>query len=116
MSFDPTSTDPDKYVPIFENDWVRVLDYHDQPGQNTSPHQHPNSVMITLSDFKRRLSSGGTTAEVDMSAGRAVWLPAQTHSGHNIGTTDTHVIFVELKSAGAAGQTAPEETLGPASS
>jgi beta-alanine degradation protein BauB len=115
MSSDPTSTDPDKYVPIFENDWVRVLDYCDHPGQHTKPHQHPNSVMITLSDFQRRLSSGGKTAEVDLTAGRAMWLRAQTHSGHNIGDTDTHVIFVELKSASAVGPAAVEENLGPTS-
>jgi hypothetical protein len=27
----------------------------------------------------------------------ARWLDAQEHSGHNIGDTETHVIFVELK-------------------
>jgi hypothetical protein len=115
MSLEPTCTDPDKYVPLFENDWVRVLDYRDHPGQQTKPHQHPNSVMITLSDFHRRLSSGGKTAEVDMTAGRAMWLPAQTHSGHNIGATDTHVIFVELKTSIAANTAAGEGNLGPAS-
>jgi hypothetical protein len=113
MRLDPTSTDPDKYVPIFENDWVRVLDYRDHPGQQTKPHQHPNSVMITLSDFQRRLSSGGKTAEVDLTAGRAMWLAAQTHSGHNIGDTDTHVIFVELKTASSVQTVAGEGSMGP---
>ena len=75
------STDPDAYVAIFENDWVRVLNYRDHPGQVTTPHRHPNSVMITLSDFQRQLSSNGNAAQVSMTAGRAVWLPAQTHSG-----------------------------------
>ena len=114
MSLDPTCTDPDKYVPIFENDWVRVLDYRDAPGEQTRPHQHPNSVMITLTDFQRRLSSGGKTAEVDMAAGRAMWLPAQVHSGYNIGATDTHVIFVELKTVSSHDAAATGEgDLGP---
>jgi hypothetical protein len=29
--------------------------------------------------------------------GRVRWLDAQTHSGENIGSTPTHVLFVELK-------------------
>jgi hypothetical protein len=32
-------------------------------------------------------------------AGIARWLPAQHHSGENIGETDTHTFFVELKDA-----------------
>ena len=32
-----------------------------------------------------------------MTTGTAAWLPAQTHVGENVGTTETHVIFVELK-------------------
>lgn len=94
--------------------WVRVLDYRDAPGLQTRPHQHPNSVMITLSDIRRRLSSGGKTAEVEMTIGRAMWLGAQVHSGHNIGDTDTHVIFVELKAASFHDAAAPgERNLGP---
>ena len=69
--------------------------------------------MITLSDFQRRLSSDGKTTQVDLTAGRAMWLPAQTHSGHTIGDTETHVIFVELKTASAVGPAAVEENLGP---
>ncbi|MEA2364964.1 MAG: hypothetical protein QOI32_476, partial [Thermoleophilaceae bacterium] len=56
MSLDPTETDPDKYKLVFENDRVRVLEYRDAPGERTSPHHHPDSVMYTLSSFKRRLA------------------------------------------------------------
>ena len=38
------------------------------------------------------------------------WLDAQTHSGENIGDTETHVLFVELKH-GAPNSGRP--TLGP---
>jgi hypothetical protein len=51
---DPVLTDPDKYKVIFENDRVRVLDFHDTPGAKTKPHHHPDSVLLTLSDFQRR--------------------------------------------------------------
>jgi hypothetical protein len=102
MSADPARTDPDKYRVIFENDRVRVLDYRDQPGDKTHPHQHPDSLMYTLSAFERRLHAGQGTRDVVMEPGRAHWLPAQAHAGENIGTTPTHVLFVELKEAGPA--------------
>lgn len=94
---DPTCTDPDKYKTIFENDRVRVIEYHDTPGAKTKPHRHPDSVLYTLTDFRRRLTVGDEVREVAMEAGRAQWLPAHVHTGENIGTTDTRVVFVELK-------------------
>jgi hypothetical protein len=97
MAADPVCTDPDKYQVIFENDRVRVLEYRDLPGGKTLPHQHPDSVMCTLSAFQRRLHARQGTRDVVMEPGRAHWLPAQTHSGENTGTTPTHVLFVELK-------------------
>ena len=102
MTLDPVVTNPAHYKVIFENEHVRVLDYTDQPGDSTTPHEHPNSVMYTLTSFRRRLSSGDVERDVDISAETTSWLPAQQHSGHNIGDTPTHVILVELKSSLAA--------------
>jgi len=95
---DPTVTDPDKYKLVFENEQVRVLEYRDEPGQRTSPHEHPNSVAYTLSGFRRRFENAeGEAVDRDLPAGLALWIDAQTHSGENIGDTPTHVLFVELK-------------------
>ncbi|HEY1368218.1 MAG TPA: hypothetical protein VGF23_13920 [Gaiellaceae bacterium] len=108
---DPTSTDPDKYRVIFENERVRVLEYRDEPGQRTSPHEHPDSVMVTLSGFDRRLiGASGDSRRVRLEPGQVRWLSAQTHSGENTGSTPTHVVFVELKEPGPA-EAAP--ALGP---
>lgn len=95
---DPTKTDPDRYRVVFENDRVRVLEYRDEPGQRTRPHEHPDSVMYTLSSCRRRLiAAGGESRDVTLAQGDVRWLDAQTHSGENIGATPTHVLFVELK-------------------
>jgi hypothetical protein len=108
---DPTVTDPDKYKVVFENDRVRVLEYRDEPGQRTSPHEHPDSIMHTLSTFERRLiGAGGESRDVTLTQGQTRWLDAQTHSGENIGTTPTHVLFVELKDSAKPTGNA---TLGP---
>ena len=104
MEMDPVTTNPDNYKVVFENDRVRVLEYRDSPGLKTTPHEHPDSVMYTMSTFKRRLyAADGSTRDVEIVEGTTGWLPAQQHAGHNIGDTDTHVIFVELKNAPVPG-------------
>jgi beta-alanine degradation protein BauB len=97
MDSDPTVTDPDAYRVVFENERVRVLEYTDEPGYRTRPHQHPDSVMITVSSFSRRLYGGGREVDVELAAGTARWVSAQEHAGENTGSTPTHSFFVELK-------------------
>ncbi|MBF4571922.1 cytoplasmic protein [Herbiconiux sp. VKM Ac-1786] len=111
MDDDPTVTNPDNYTILWENEFVRVLDYVDVPGTQTVPHRHPNTVMVTLTDFSRRLRSDRAAVDTQMTAGTAVWLPAQSHWGENTGLTPTHVILVELK-RGGAGDESPT-SLGP---
>ena len=67
--------------------------------------------MITLTAFDRRLHQDDRTLEVSLEAEEVRWNPAQRHAGENIGTTETHVLFVELKEPAASAPTA--EGLGP---
>jgi hypothetical protein len=100
MLQDPVITDGDKYKVILENERVRVLDYHDTPGQKTSMHHHSAFVLYALAPFRRRLTLGdGRTIIKEFTTGEILWSPAQSHIGENIGTTDTHVLIVELKDA-----------------
>jgi quercetin dioxygenase-like cupin family protein len=113
MSLDPVASNPEHYKVVFENDRVRVLEYSDEPGDKTTPHQHPDSIMYTLSTFKRLLVSGDVQREVELEAGSVGWLPAQEHRGENIGNTPTNVLFVELKEkasppAGGIGGVGPQ--------
>ncbi|GIJ47996.1 hypothetical protein Val02_48820 [Virgisporangium aliadipatigenens] len=94
---DPTVTDPTLYKVIFENARVRVLEYRDHPGDRTHPHRHPDSVMVTLSAFRRRVTAGERQVDVDLAAGEARWVGAQEHIGENIGYSASHSIFIELK-------------------
>ena len=111
MTQDPVVTNPDHYRVIFENDAVRVLSYSDMPGDKTTPHEHPNSVMYTLGPFRRRLISGDILREVELPCGVALWLDAQEHRGENIGDTPTNVVVVELKDGSVRGSV--ERALGP---
>jgi len=108
---DPIEVSPELYSTVFENDRVRVLKYRDVPGDCTKPHIHPDSVMVTLSSFRRRISAGGRSVEVELPAGEARWVGAQEHSGENIGDTETVSIFIELKEP--APTPATEAPLGP---
>lgn len=113
MADDPTITNPDQYQTIFENDRVRVLEYKDRPGTKTSPHRHSDSVMYTLSSFKRRISAAGHQVDVELDKGQVRWVGAQEHSGENIGDTDSHSIFIELKESASFGSSKPGGHLGP---
>lgn len=66
--------------------------------------------MVTLSGFQRRLHADQGTRDVVLEPGRARWLPAQTHAGENIGTTPTHVLFIELKNGRTTGPAHPDGT------
>ena len=113
MDDDPVKTNPELYRLLFENDRVRVLEYLDRPGDRTAPHRHPDSVMVTLSAFTRRISAGGREVVVELPAGHARWVAAQEHAGENIGTGQTHSIFVELKEPRPAHLAAADRVLGP---
>lgn len=99
---DPVVTDPALYSVLFENDRVRVLQYRDRPGDATHHHRHPDSVMVTLSAFRRRVFVGDRQVEVELEPGQARWVGAQEHAGENIGTTDSHAVFIELKEPAAS--------------
>jgi beta-alanine degradation protein BauB len=113
MDLDPTVTNPDTYRTVFENERVRVLEYLDSPRHLTTPHRHPDSVMYTVSSFRRRLSSNDQEVIVDMPAGAVRWLAAQEHYGENIGDTDTHTILVELKEPRPTELPTSDAPLGP---
>ncbi len=114
MASDPVLTNPGLYRVVMENERVRVLEYRDAPGDRTAPHGHPDSVMVTLSSIRRRLVAGGQEAEVELDSGVVRWLASQEHSGENIGDSDTHAIFVELKEPARSVDSGPgQDRLGP---
>ena len=100
------STDPNFYSVVFENERVRVLEYRDTPGAKTNRHRHPDSVMIPLSAFERRLEHGAREADISFEPGAVRWVPEESHVGENIGSTDSSATLlkrvVALPDAGAS--------------
>lgn len=97
-SEDPLMVAPAHYKVRFENDRVRVLEGFDAPGEKIAMHGHPDTLMVVLSSFKRRLTLGnGRVIETESKPGDVRWMPAQSHAGENIGSTETRALFIEFK-------------------
>ena len=83
---------------LLENDEVRVLDYVAKPGEKVAMHSHPDHVVYALSDGKVRFTmEDGTTKDVDIKKGQAIFTKEVNHSTENIGAADLHVVIVEMK-------------------
>lgn len=95
---DPLTVAPAHYKVRFENDRVRVLEGYDVPGEKIAMHGHPDTLMVVLSSFKRKLTLGnGRVIETESKPGDVRWMPAQSHAGENIGSTETRALFIEFK-------------------
>jgi quercetin dioxygenase-like cupin family protein len=97
MAQDLAKVSPDAKV-LFENDRVRVLDVQHQPGGKEPMHTHPAYVVYSFTNATTKTTSpDGKTVVKDRKAGEATWGEPVTHSTENVGTTEFHVLVVELK-------------------
>lgn len=105
---DPAKVDPEHYKILQETPTVRILEYKDTPGTKGPKHSHPNYFAIVVSDATRRFTDAkpGDTTEctgpsntVPLTAGEVIKKGPVIHCEANTGTTNTHLIVVELKQA-----------------
>ncbi len=97
---DPVKVAPKICKVLLENDQVRVLEIRIKPGEKLPMHSHPAYIVYALRTHKIRLTlPDGETKEVKVKAGGAVWSDAVSHAVDNIGTTEAHVLNIELKQA-----------------
>jgi len=86
------------YKVLLENDRVRVLEVRANPGVKTEMHTHPSQVAVAISDGQYRFTSpDGQSMEVELKAGQAMYLDPVEHTTEIIGTSEAHVLLVELK-------------------
>src|SRR6202050_2717666 len=97
-ALDPMNTDPQNYRVLFENEKVRVLEFRDKPGDKVRMHGHPARLIYSFRPWKRKFTyPDGRTEVGDGKTGEVKWTPPVVHAGENIGTTDTHNLFIEFK-------------------
>lgn len=95
---DPTKVDPKHYKVVFENDQVRVLRITYGPGEKSVMHQHPDAVVVMLTDDKVNFTlPNGKTIETSAQKGDAMWDPAGKHLPQNVGDKPMEAILVEMK-------------------
>ena len=98
MPGDAVSVAPDLYKLLFENDRVRVLETRYGPGVKSEMHSHPDLVAVALTPAKAKFTlADGHTVDLEFQAGQPIFVDAQDHTVENTGTSDFHVILVELK-------------------
>ena len=95
---DPVKVSPQYYVVRFENERVRVLEFHLKPGEKEGMHSHPPGVVYVLADATIRNGlPDGTSSERSLKAGEVLWREDTTHTGENVGATEARAIAIELK-------------------
>ena len=96
---DPAEVDAKHYKIEFENDYVRVLRITYGPGEKSIMHEHPNAVVVMLTDTNTEMTlPDGNKVEDLAKMGDAQWTPAGMHIPKNIGNEKMEAVLVELKS------------------
>jgi len=89
---------PDTQKLIIENMLVRVYDIHVPPGVAEPMHHHARGVTVALSDYDNETKSPeGKISRGHNKFGEVRWAEPVTHEAKNIGTTEQHVVRIELK-------------------
>jgi quercetin dioxygenase-like cupin family protein len=92
------TSDPARAKVEFENEQVRVIRYHYNPGDKSAMHGHPDNVQVVLTDSKAMVTTpDGKSTPGQAKAGEVRWRKATQHSVQNTGDQPFDGILVELK-------------------
>ena len=97
---DSLKTAPETHKLEFENDKVRVVRVHYEPGEKGPMHDHPDQVQIWLTDADIPITlPDGRTQVGHVKAGLARWWNAFSHKAENVSDKPFEYVSVELKGA-----------------
>jgi beta-alanine degradation protein BauB len=95
---DPVKLMPHMFQVRLENAYVRVLEYHSEPGDKEPMHFHPPGVVYYFSPGTIRVADQqGHTEERHLKGGDVSWRNRTWHSAENTGTTEVRALAIELK-------------------
>jgi quercetin dioxygenase-like cupin family protein len=98
MAQDFTKVSSQDVKVLLENDRVRVLEVRHKPGVKEPMHSHPAYISYYLDATKVKVTTpDGKTVEKDRKAGEVQYSEPVMHALENIGTTEQHVLVIELK-------------------
>ena len=97
-TLDPIRVAPDSHKIAFENMFVRVLEVRVRPGSIEPRHRHPHGLSVYLARQDTRITVDGRAPQVThREAGSFAWSDAVIHTVENVGSTEMHVLRIELK-------------------
>ena len=95
---DPIRVAGDTHKLALDNKFVRVLDVRLPPGKIEPRHRHPHGMSVYFTDWDVKVTPDGGPPEVrHRKAGTFVWSEAIVHRVENVGTTEGHILRIELK-------------------
>jgi ketosteroid isomerase-like protein len=99
-----SASHPETQKLLFENSFVRVFDIRVPAGTFEPTHSHARGVTIALSDYDNETKSvpDGRVNRGHSKFGDVRWAEPVTHEARNVGTTEQHVVRIELKTADTA--------------
>ena len=93
---DPARVGPDIYKLKLSEKGVRVFEVSFKPKQKIAPHSHPDHIVYALTNGQITITEEGKEGKtMDVKAGDAMYLPAQTHHAEN-GNKALKLLVVEL--------------------
>ena len=95
----PQEGAPNIYKQIFENEKLRVSEITFNPGDKAPIHTHALDHLVYVIEGGTLTLSypDGTSKAVTAAAGDALWIPAETHSAENTGSTLFRATVTEVK-------------------
>jgi quercetin dioxygenase-like cupin family protein len=97
-ALDPVRVAGDTHTVALDNAFVRVLDVRLPPGKVEPRHRHPHGMSVYFTDWDAEVTpDGGKTEARHRKAGTFAWSEAIVHSVRNAGTTEGHILRIELK-------------------
>jgi quercetin dioxygenase-like cupin family protein len=88
----------DTHTVALDNKFVRILDVRLPPGKVEPRHRHPHGLSVYFTDWDVKVTPDGGQPEVrHRKAGTFAWSEAIVHRVENVGTTEGHILRVELK-------------------
>jgi quercetin dioxygenase-like cupin family protein len=95
---DPVKVAGDTHTVALDNKFVRILDVRLPPGKVEPRHRHPHGLSVYFTDWDVKVTADGGQPEVrHRKAGTFAWSEAIVHRVENVGTTEGHILRVELK-------------------
>jgi beta-alanine degradation protein BauB len=99
---EPAEVGPDIYKVALENESVRVFEVTFAPGAKIGMHKHPDHAFYVITGGKLKITGeDGKVQDFDLKAGTGAFLPAQSHSAENVGTTEIKLAVIEMRKKGS---------------